>query len=62
MPRGLTVTTASTAGRLHVALRWSRTLLGPGDGAYLRDLFERYLRATSSPSGDAASPPPGAAT
>ncbi|MFH8792765.1 condensation protein [Streptomyces sp. NPDC017941] len=46
MPRGLTVTTASTAGRLHLALRWSRTLLGPGDGARLRDLFERYLHAT----------------
>ncbi|WJV49000.1 condensation protein [Streptomyces flavofungini] len=46
MPRGLTVTTASTAGRLHLALRWSRTLLSPGDGAHLRDLFEHYLRAT----------------
>ncbi|MFI7007295.1 condensation protein [Streptomyces sp. NPDC050145] len=45
-PRGLTVTTASTAGRLHLALRWSRTLLGPGDGARLRDLFEEHLRAT----------------
>jgi NRPS condensation-like uncharacterized protein len=46
MPRGLTVTTASTAGKLHVALRWSRTLLGPGDGAHLRDLFEHYLHTT----------------
>ncbi|MFB8267750.1 condensation protein [Streptomyces sp. NPDC055955] len=46
MPRGLTVTTASTAGRLHLALRWSRTLLGPGDGDRLRDLFEHYLHAT----------------
>ncbi|WP_432190772.1 condensation protein [Streptomyces sp. bgisy027] len=46
MPRGLTVTTASTAGRLHLALRWSRTLLGHGDGARLRDLFEHYLHAT----------------
>ncbi|MBX9395319.1 condensation protein [Streptomyces sp. TRM72054] len=46
MPRGLTVTTASTAGRLHLALRWSRTLLGPGDGAHLRDLFEHYLHTT----------------
>ncbi|MER5467320.1 condensation protein [Streptomyces sp. NPDC002685] len=45
-PRGLTVTTASTAGRLHVALRWSRSLLGHGDGAHLRDLFEHYLHAT----------------
>jgi len=46
MPRGLTVTTASTAGRLHLALRWSRALLGHGDGAHLRDLFEHYLRTT----------------
>ncbi|WP_330304358.1 MULTISPECIES: condensation protein [unclassified Streptomyces] len=46
MPRGLTVTTASSAGRLHLALRWSRTLLSHGDGAHLRDLFEHYLHAT----------------
>ncbi|MFI1731854.1 condensation protein [Streptomyces acidicola] len=46
MPRGLTVTTASTAGRLHLALRWSRALLGHGDGDRLRDLFEHYLRTT----------------
>ncbi|RII17287.1 hypothetical protein DSC45_14085 [Streptomyces sp. YIM 130001] len=49
VPRGLTVTTASTAGRLHLALRWSRTLLGPDDGARLRDLFEQYLHATEDP-------------
>ncbi len=48
MPRGLTVTTASTAGRLHLALRWSRALLGPGDGAHLRDLFEHYLHTTEA--------------
>ncbi|WP_328881885.1 condensation protein [Streptomyces sp. NBC_00299] len=46
MPRGLTVTTASTAGRLHLALRWSRALLSHGDGAHLRDLFEHYLHRT----------------
>ncbi|MFV0136163.1 condensation protein [Streptomyces sp. HMX87] len=46
MPRGLTFTTASTAGRLHLVLRWSRTLLGHGDGARLRDLFEHHLHAT----------------
>ncbi|MET7359688.1 condensation protein [Streptomyces sp. NPDC005562] len=46
LPRGLTVTTASTAGRLHLVLRWSRTLLSHGDGARLRDLFEQYLHAT----------------
>ncbi|MFI8216542.1 condensation protein [Streptomyces sp. NPDC085932] len=50
MPRGLTVTTASTAGRLHLALRWSRALLGPGDGAHLRDLFEHYLHTTEATS------------
>ncbi|WP_405955009.1 condensation protein [Streptomyces phaeochromogenes] len=46
MPRGLTVTTASTADRLHVAFRWSRRLLSHGDGSHLRDLFEHYLHAT----------------
>lgn len=46
MPRGLTVTTASTAGRLHLALRWSRSLLGTEDGARLRELFARHLHAT----------------
>ncbi|MFJ8590405.1 condensation protein [Streptomyces sp. NPDC093598] len=46
MPRGLTVTTASTAGRLHLALRWSKALLSHGDGARLRDLFEHYLHTT----------------
>ncbi|MGC9538604.1 condensation protein [Streptomyces sp. UG1] len=46
VPRGLTVTTASTAGRLHLALRWSRALLSHGDGAHLRDLFEHYLHST----------------
>ncbi|GHD92475.1 condensation protein [Streptomyces naganishii] len=46
MPRGLTITTASTAGRLHLALRWSRTLLGPADGARLRELFEHCLHLT----------------
>ncbi|MGA5407793.1 condensation protein [Streptomyces lavendulocolor] len=50
MPRGLTVTTAGTGGRLHLALRWSAALLGPDDGARLRDLFARYLDATG-PSG-----------
>ncbi|MEU6661144.1 condensation protein [Streptomyces sp. NPDC046821] len=46
MPRGLTVTTASTAGRLHLALRWSGSLLGAGDGDRLLGLFEHYLHAT----------------
>ncbi|MFE4666651.1 condensation protein [Streptomyces sp. NPDC056716] len=48
MPRGLTVTTASTAGRLHLALRWSRALLGPDDGDRLRDLFAHHLHTTEA--------------
>ncbi|MCX5203300.1 condensation protein [Streptomyces sp. NBC_00237] len=48
MPRGLTVTTASTAGRLHLALRWSGTLLGPRDGEHLRELFEKHLHTTAA--------------
>ncbi|MBL3669955.1 condensation protein [Streptomyces sp. M2CJ-2] len=48
MPRGLTFTTASTAGRLHLAVRWSRALLGPGDGAHLRDLFAHHLHSTEA--------------
>lgn len=48
MPRGLTFTTASTGGRLHLTLRWSRTLLGDEDGEALLGLFTRHLAATSS--------------
>ncbi|MET8824847.1 condensation protein [Streptomyces sp. NPDC004610] len=48
LPRGLTVTTASTGGRLHLALRWSRTLLGPDDGARLLDLFAQHLHTTEA--------------
>ncbi|MER7107156.1 DUF397 domain-containing protein, partial [Streptomyces sp. NPDC000229] len=57
MPRGLTVTTASTGGRLHLALRWSAALLGPDDGTRLRDLFAQYLEATgpTGPTGSAGS-------
>ncbi|MFJ7191113.1 condensation protein [Streptomyces bacillaris] len=47
LPRGLTFTTASTGGRLHLALRWSRTLLGDEDGRELLGLFTRHLAATS---------------
>ncbi|MEV6316180.1 condensation protein [Streptomyces sp. NPDC051776] len=48
MPRGLTVTTASTAGRLHLALRWSRALLDDEAAATLAGLFERALAATAA--------------
>ncbi|MYT95730.1 MULTISPECIES: condensation protein [unclassified Streptomyces] len=47
LPRGLTFTTASTGGRLHLALRWSRALLGDEDGRELLGLFTRHLAATS---------------
>ncbi|MEC4016151.1 condensation protein [Streptomyces sp. H27-D2] len=51
MPRGLTVTTVSVDGRLHVALRWSRALLDDEAGATLGAIFSRSLAATSwSPS------------
>jgi hypothetical protein len=45
MPRGLTVTTASTGGRLHLVLRWSRSLLCDDDGVRLRELFVHHLTA-----------------
>ncbi len=48
MPRGLTFTTASTAGRLHLALRWSRSLLGHGDGDRLLELFSHHLHTTEA--------------
>ncbi|MGW7197140.1 condensation protein [Streptomyces chryseus] len=50
MPRGLTVTTASTAGRLHLALRWSGVLLGDADGERLLNLFTEYLDASGETS------------
>ncbi|MET9508441.1 condensation protein [Streptomyces flavidovirens] len=43
MPRGLSVAAASTGGRLHVTLRWSRALLGDAAGADLAGLFEQSL-------------------
>lgn len=48
MPRGLTVTTASTGGRLHLALRWSRALLDDGAGQQLCDFFAEYLADMSA--------------
>ncbi|MGA5196492.1 condensation protein [Streptomyces exfoliatus] len=53
MPRGLSVAAASTGGRLHVTLRWSRALLGDAAGAELADLFAESLSTTSlAPAGD----------
>ncbi|MEU9011764.1 condensation protein [Streptomyces sp. NPDC048479] len=48
MPRGLTVTTASTGGRLHLALRWSRALLDDAAGQRLCDFFTEYLAAMAA--------------
>ncbi|MFI1400372.1 condensation protein [Streptomyces sp. NPDC020681] len=48
MPRGLTVTTASTQGRLHLALRWSRALLDDAAGQRLCDFFTEYLEAMTA--------------
>lgn len=53
MPRGLSVAAASTGGRLHVTLRWSRALLGDTAGAELAGLFEESLAATD-PTTDGA--------
>ncbi|WP_455361163.1 condensation protein [Streptomyces sp. SYSU K21746] len=48
MPRGLTVTTASTGGRLHLALRWSRALLDDAAGRRLCAFFTEYLAAMAA--------------
>lgn len=47
MPRGLSVAAASTGGRLHVTLRWSRALLDDAAGTDLAGLFAQSLVATS---------------
>ncbi|WP_431045490.1 condensation protein [Streptomyces sp. P1-3] len=62
MPRGLTFTCASTGGRLHLTLRWSRALLDDAAGAALAEIFTRSLSASApEPASDqrpAAGPPP----
>ncbi|MEU8776796.1 condensation protein [Streptomyces sp. NPDC048606] len=52
MPRGLSVAAASTGGRLHVALRWSRALLADASGADLLRLFEESMAAASLTPGE----------
>ncbi|MFI0709693.1 condensation protein [Streptomyces inhibens] len=47
MPRGLTVTTVSVAGRIQLALRWSHALLDDPAGARLGALFASSLAATA---------------
>ncbi|NSC21596.1 condensation protein, partial [Streptomyces albus subsp. chlorinus] len=54
MPRGLSVTTVSTAGRLQLALRWSHARLDDGAGRRLGALFAESLAATSHVPGPAA--------
>lgn len=48
-PRGLSVTTVSTGGRLQLALRWSRSRLDDAAGQRLGDLFAHSLAATAHP-------------
>ena len=57
MPRGLSVTTVSTGGRLQLALRWSHARLDDRAGARLGALFADALAATSYAPGH--QPPPG---
>ncbi|MFI8995013.1 condensation protein [Streptomyces sp. NPDC053542] len=47
MPRGLSLATVSTGGRIQLSLRWSRALLDDAAGAALYALFEESLAATS---------------
>ncbi|WP_307808055.1 condensation protein [Streptomyces oryzae] len=47
MPRGLSVTTVSTGGRLQLALRWSHARLDDSAGDRLGALFAEALAATS---------------
>ncbi|AXK34252.1 condensation protein [Streptomyces armeniacus] len=53
-PRGLSVTTVSTGGRLQLALRWSHARLDDAAGHLLGELFTRALESTSyEPEADA---------
>ncbi|MBA0049970.1 condensation protein [Streptomyces sp. AJS327] len=47
VPRGLSITTVSTGGRLQLALRWSRARLDDEAGTRLGALFARALAATA---------------
>ncbi|MGW7486772.1 condensation protein [Streptomyces sp. NPDC054786] len=58
MPRGLTVTTVSVAGRIQLALRWSPALLDDRAGARLGALFRSSLAATAWTSSPDTPPPP----
>ncbi|MCZ7414089.1 MULTISPECIES: condensation protein [unclassified Streptomyces] len=54
MPRGVSVTTISTGGRLQLALRWSRGRLDDAAGRRLGELFARTLAGTGSADGPTA--------
>ncbi|MGG2463204.1 condensation protein [Streptomyces sp. RGM 3693] len=64
MPRGLSITTASThdGNRIHLALRWSRALLDDAAAAHLLALFRSSLAATAYRPPDGAAPRPEAGT
>ncbi|UGY91210.1 condensation protein [Streptomyces gobiensis] len=54
MPRGLSVTTVSTDGRLQLALRWSHARLDDTAGNRLGELFAESLAATALTDTEAA--------
>ncbi|MFF2811649.1 condensation protein [Streptomyces sp. NPDC058000] len=64
MPRGLSITTASThdGNRIHLALRWSRALLDDAAAAHLLALFRSSLAATAYRPPEGAAPRPEAGT
>lgn len=54
MPRGLALTAASTAGRLHLAIRYSRALLDHAAAERIGELMQQGLAACAEDAGDAA--------
>ncbi|MFE6688187.1 condensation protein [Streptomyces sp. NPDC057743] len=64
MPRGLSVTAATTSDgdRIHLALRWSRALLDDAAAARLLDLFRSALATTAWPPPPEPNHPPPAPT
>ncbi|MEO3766363.1 condensation protein [Streptomyces sp. B8F3] len=49
MPRGLAITAASTAGRLHLAVRYSRALLDHAAAVRIGELMQQGLAACAEP-------------
>lgn len=56
MPRGLAITAASTAGRLHLAIRYSRALLDHAAAARIGELMRQGLAACVEDTGAAGGP------